>query len=84
MSTFSGSSRQLYSEFGTAIALAMIILPVLGGITAMAREIDGEFTVLEGPAPGWLGPAWSTRTRSCESLPGKARSFRATMAGRCD
>ena len=55
------------------------------GITARAREIDGEFTVLEGSCargPG-LGP--STRTRRCitNSL-ATAASFRSPAARPCD
>jgi hypothetical protein len=55
------------------------------GITATAREIDGEFTVLEGSGARAAWTVWSTRTRSCaRNLSGRARSFPATMAGRCD
>jgi hypothetical protein len=55
------------------------------GITAVAREIDGEFTVLEGSGArtAWTGVEHAYR--SCvKSSSGKVRSFPATMAGRCD
>jgi hypothetical protein len=55
------------------------------GITARAREIDGEFTVLKARTPGRPGPGPSTRTRRCTtSSLATVPSFRSPAARPCD
>jgi hypothetical protein len=55
------------------------------GITARAREIDGEFTVLEGSGARavWTGPAHAYKTLH-QKLSTKVRSSPSPGARRCD
>ena len=75
----------------TAPASAAVSSPVFelhvkrDGISATAREIDGEFTVLQGSGActAWTGVEHAYKVLR-ETLVRKERSFRATTAGPCD